>query len=248
MNAEREKILGRIRALMAKTTGNGCTEAEALAAAGAVSRLMERYQINLSETEVEEEGVSEASVHNGKGRRGHKQHHEVHWAAFAIGRFCDCRVWAGRDGVMKAIIYVGLKSDVAMAEWLTGTIRAAMDREWLAYRATTKLQTHARTARSSFMRAMARRVSARLNQIREARKVATVTSGRELMVVKNAVVADWLSQQGYRRDSGQRVRHVRMRSSDAHAFTHGTAAGDGVGFDRPISGGVSQTNSITDQR
>lgn len=46
---EREAILDRIRALFERTTENGCTEAEAIAAALAAQRLVARYGITDSE-------------------------------------------------------------------------------------------------------------------------------------------------------------------------------------------------------
>ena len=42
---ERSKIAARIRALLAKTVENGCTEAEALSAAAKVAELLDRHDL-----------------------------------------------------------------------------------------------------------------------------------------------------------------------------------------------------------
>ena len=49
---EREKIAARIRALLAKTVENGCTEAEALAAAQLAAKLLQQYELTLDEVQL----------------------------------------------------------------------------------------------------------------------------------------------------------------------------------------------------
>ena len=47
--AKRNELLDKITALLAKTTANGCTEAEAIAAAGLAEKLMAKYGFSLAE-------------------------------------------------------------------------------------------------------------------------------------------------------------------------------------------------------
>lgn len=47
----RAKILIKLRALLAKTVSNGCTEAEALAAAEKASAIMEEYDLSYTDVE-----------------------------------------------------------------------------------------------------------------------------------------------------------------------------------------------------
>jgi Protein of unknown function (DUF2786) len=51
---ELTRVKARIKALAEKTVSNGCTEAEAMAAAGMVGRLLERYALSMEEIDVRE--------------------------------------------------------------------------------------------------------------------------------------------------------------------------------------------------
>jgi Protein of unknown function (DUF2786) len=52
---ELSRVKARIKALAEKTVSNGCTEAEATAAADVVGRLLERYALSIEEIDVREE-------------------------------------------------------------------------------------------------------------------------------------------------------------------------------------------------
>ena len=47
-----DKLKTRIQGLRAKTTDNGCTEAEALLAAAKVAELLDRYDLSLTDVEI----------------------------------------------------------------------------------------------------------------------------------------------------------------------------------------------------
>ena len=49
---ELTRVKARIKALTEKTVSNGCTEAEAMAAAEMVGRLLERYALSMEEIDV----------------------------------------------------------------------------------------------------------------------------------------------------------------------------------------------------
>jgi hypothetical protein len=50
---ELTRVKARIKALAEKTVSNGCTEAEAMAAAEMVGRLLERYALSMEEIHVD---------------------------------------------------------------------------------------------------------------------------------------------------------------------------------------------------
>ena len=50
---ELSRVKGRIKALAEKTVSNGCTEAEAMAAAEMVGRLLERYALSMEKLEAD---------------------------------------------------------------------------------------------------------------------------------------------------------------------------------------------------
>lgn len=51
-----DRLKTRIQGLRSKTTDNGCTEAEALLAAGKVAELLDRYDLSLTDVEIRDAG------------------------------------------------------------------------------------------------------------------------------------------------------------------------------------------------
>ena len=240
----RNSIIARIQALQAKTVTNGCTEAEAMAAATVAARLITEYDVSVTETDIRGEGIERVEMSDG-GRS-----HEVHFAANSIAAFCDCKNWRSnynnsQDEYASTLVFVGTPQDVAMAEWLTGVIKHAMNAEWQKYLQTRPVmhdiydrKIHGRSLRAPFMRSMASRVAKRLRELAAERKAATqaaagVSTANALVEVKAALINSWMADNNVRlgnsRASGYR--------NNPHASAAGAAAGNGVGFSRPVGGG-----------
>ena len=120
---KRESILAKIRALMAKTPENGCTEAEAKAAAAMVDTLLEKYEIDLDEVALRKQEFTQAEIMNG-------WLHPVGQAATGIAKFTDCKCWISEK---KKIVYFGFSVDCEIAEYLTLLFKRAIDREAAAF-------------------------------------------------------------------------------------------------------------------
>jgi hypothetical protein len=82
---ERERVARLVRALMAKTTEAGTTEAEAMTAAEKIRELLETHQMNMSEAELISDGYAE--VEFSKGDNVKKQ-------VFRFLSACICK-WTG---------------------------------------------------------------------------------------------------------------------------------------------------------
>jgi hypothetical protein len=67
--AELSRVKGRIKALTEKTVANGCTGAEAMAAADMVGRLLERYALSMDEIEIRTARCVQVEVPFGGRRR-----------------------------------------------------------------------------------------------------------------------------------------------------------------------------------
>jgi hypothetical protein len=89
MTSERQKLLAKVRALLAKTTENGCTEHEAMAALDRVRAMMDAYEVTEEElklTKEEKAIIEDSSCKNDKnGIRN--------MLACGIGRFTGTQVW-----------------------------------------------------------------------------------------------------------------------------------------------------------
>ena len=215
MNTNRLAAMQRIRALMARTVANGCTESEALAAAAKVGELMDRFGLTYPDFELKSERCEQ--------HQATRHYHDVNLVAFAIARFCSCRVWFQGGG----IYYFGLPLDVQISDYMTSLCQSALDVGFDIFansRARPKNQTR-RELRKPFMVAMAYRLSERIEDLASARETkATTANGTSLVVVKKAVVEEQYHVLGLKLTPG---RASRFRDNRA-AEVAGRAAGDRV--------------------
>ena len=107
---ELTRVKARIKALADKTVSNGCTEAEAIAAAEMVGRLLERYALSMATIDVREERCVQVEV-----PLGGKQRRPIDGCVTAIARFCDCKVWVSRDSATPSYVFFGFEADTALA-------------------------------------------------------------------------------------------------------------------------------------
>jgi hypothetical protein len=225
-NQNREAAIARVVALRAKTTANGCTEAEAMAAAAKAGELMDRYSLSMSDLDIREEKCRQ-------GQATAKQH-DVQMCGSAIARFCGCKVWRNSS---KGMEFFGLPHDVEVALYLVDLVKNTMDLEFKLWTKTPSYPkgqgVHGRTLRRSFNVAFAHRVVIRLKEMTAAREAAARTAtGTALVVVRNAVVNEQFAKLGIRL---QRGRSTRYRSH-AGAMSAGAAAGDRCNITSGVNG------------
>src|SRR5260221_3291683 len=171
VNAKRGKLLDIIQALTQKTRENGCTEAEALAAAEKAQQIMERHGLSLADLEAVDP-VSDCE--QSEIKISEKRRHPVADVAEAIAEFTNTRSWymekpywcTNQDGYR--LVFFGLPGDVRIAIYLAGVIRDAMDLEWRFYWAVNCGLTPVRpnTARKNFLDGMGRRIAERFNSMK----------------------------------------------------------------------------------
>jgi hypothetical protein len=236
---DREVVARRIRALLNKTVANGCSEAEAIAAAEKARELMDQYRLSQSDLDIEQEEIIEKSW---------KRHHAVKVSPSdkclsGIQRYCGIRMWFQKEGKRRMAVGFGLRSDVEMAEWLYDMIGTAIlgqnNHYWDTVIAKDEWMSsqEKRQALWDFEVGMAQRINSRLNEMAQALEpVAKTGSGTALIVVKGAVVnAAYDKRHALTRwgkaPSGGSYRH-------SSAYGHGAAAGDRVNLNRPVGATV----------
>ena len=173
--------LARIRALLERTTANGCTEAEAATAAAAVDRLLAQYELDLDDVATQAQEVVRLDIAALK--------HPVRHMALAIGRFCDCKVWSDQPN----IVFLGLEIDTEIAEYLVTLFMRAIDREtgnFTVFNADYALRNAAGQADmvTSFQVGITTRLGERLAHLKSSRDFSQKTGGFDLVLAKGAIV------------------------------------------------------------
>lgn len=209
-----QSISTRIRALLAKASDAGVTEHEALAFAAKARELMDRYQLDLTDLELREEGTARVQSPMRDPDIGTI-------LVNPISRYCDCKGWtASRRGHVE---FFGLRSDADLASWLWIALRSFVEIETLNW---SLAEGGTRQDVLDFSHACARRIAERL---RAAKPAPSGARGQALLVVKNQLVTEEFAKLNL---------HLGQRSATATRPSEAAAAGYATGarasFGRPI--------------
>lgn len=224
MTPDRTKMLDKIRALLSKTTENGCTEFEALAALDKAREMMDAYEV--TEADVALKGET-ASVLNCNPRDPHGTKAGL---AVTIAAFCDCKVWRTKEGIK----FCGIESDAELARWLLDTLSAFVERELARHLWSCSAPKGARRLIiNGFVGGCCRRINDRLKALSLQSNVAKTNNGRALVVAKSALVNAKMKEMNLTLSRGRRSH----RRSDASSYAAGQSAGDRATFGRPVGNG-----------
>jgi hypothetical protein len=218
-----DKLVQRIRALRAKTVDQGCTEHEALAAAGKVAELLDRHGLSLSELDLRKQSCEGIGVDTGRKRRG-----PIDDCVAMIAAFFDCRVWGEMgEGETLRWIFFGLPADVQAALYLNDLIALAFATETAAFQTARFYRSLAsgprRSATNSFQVGLAHGIIDKLDTLREARAAASAgTTGRDLVPVKQSIIEQEMERLGL----SLRRLSTNRRNLISDAFSAGKQAGE----------------------
>ena len=232
----RKAVLKKLRAFAQRTVENGCTEAEAIAAAEAMQKLQHEYNMTLTDADIlDAEYVTE------KMQLGNQRMHPVVGAVMGVGIFTSTKMY--KSGA--TLFIFGEKHKVDNAIYLISTIQSAMELEFLNYRGTEAYLRetwyhHGQTIRSSFMNGMAHRLYHRLLQMHKElmEQDATVsqTTGNSLVVMSDRALDDAFRKQNPNLRSARR----QTTSRSANASAAGRSAADRVGLRSGVRAGSAQ--------
>lgn len=224
--SDRERIAARIRALRAKTVENGCTEAEAMAAAEKLAQLLTDYNMTLDEADLRASPFGD-HVHDAAGTVGLKL-----WKpAGAIAKLTSTRYWTGGRDAPTRITFVGLSHEVEIAAYLLAICERAMRTESAAIMRAVRNLPHIKQAARvmPFLDGMADRLAARILAM-----IPPQPPGKGLIVLRNALITEELARRGVEIETG-----AARRPMNWGAYNDGVRAGDGVA----LNPGVAATSA-----
>jgi hypothetical protein len=236
---DRELVARRIRALLQKTTANGCTEEEAMLAAEKARELMDQYRLSQTDVEIGAEPVEQIIVNRHREQRSVA----VDNCLNGIQRYCGVKAWfsnrweTGRP--VRKLVLFGLRGDCELAQWLYELIGSAIKSSTEGYKQSTAGTALNNTARrravTDFRGGMAIRINQRLHHMAQALEPSAKTaSGTALVVVRGALVTEAYAKLGLHLRKGPKGHSVH----GGDAFERGVAAGDRVSLNRPVERAV----------
>jgi Protein of unknown function (DUF2786) len=230
MTIERDSVLNKIRALLAKTMENGCSEAEAMAALGKAQAMKDAYAV----TEGELNLTKEEKAILRREPPGTKDPHRIKWfLTAAVSKFCNCRCWRERRAKGGGLVFCGLPSDAQFATWLLDTLAAFVQAEIVNFLMEAEPSNEERPqAIRGFVLGCCDRISDRLMELCEQSATLATSNAKALVVVKDAAIKAKLDELGIHLCSSS----GSCGAWDSSSYAAGKAAGDRASFGRPVSG------------
>lgn len=237
-NDKRKAIAARIRALFSKTIANGATEAEAASACAKAKELLDRYQLDLSALELEQEGTEQRTTGEELRKRGsYTIRDRICWS---IAEFCEVKSWL--TGKKNTPVFFGLASDVDFAEWLLDTLEAFIKKEADRYKLDNMINNIMDGGDFSvpplldmngFRAGCIDRINERLKF--EAAKRRDLHRGTDstnaLIIAKSAIVNRDFNKLGLRFGTAR----MSGNYSRGSGYSAGYSAGERASFGRPVS-------------
>lgn len=221
---DKDKIAARIRALLAKTVENGCTEDEAIEAARKAAEMLAKYNLTMDEVQAREAEIkhTRASYEDYVGDRIWK-------VAAAVAHLVDCRYWTSQAGVRPVQIdFMGFDHEVEIAGYLLQICKGAMEREHKRLKAEYALYTVERRRRKilPFMDGMADRLAQRIRELKPQQP-----TGRGLIVLKGQLIADEMKRRGIETEDSRQ----RRSRTDEDTYAMGRSAADRVSLNKGLA-------------
>lgn len=232
----RQSLLNKVRALLAKTLDNGCTEEEASAALGKAQAMIDAYEISESELELtkKEKAILQRMAPDPNDPRGIRD-----FLCVGVAAFTGTRVWGRKN----EINFCGLPADVEFAMWLTDSLKEFVQRELVEYLARERVSNHDKRRHiNGFILGATGRIYDRLRALAAERRAspsaAAASTRNALVVIQGAAIREYMAEHRIRLRGGGSVN--RVQNSGARAAGH--AAGDRASFGRPVGSGTLRLN------
>jgi Protein of unknown function (DUF2786) len=231
---DRNRLLDKIRALLSKTTENGCTEAEHLAALDKAYAMIDAYEVTPDDLRLTK---TEAAVLR-KEPRGTLDPHNIKWfLVSAVSNRCGVKGWRCHKIEGRVFEFCGMESDVQFAIWLLDHLAAFVQSELAQHlMGSVAPRGERRFLINDFVSGSTSRIRSRIEESIP-REVTLPSNSRALVVVKGAAIGDRMKKAGIRLVKRPSQRRVDPTSSSYRA---GQAAGDRASFGRPVSGAATQ--------
>lgn len=231
MSQTKEDIIRKVRGLMEKTTSAGCSEAEAMAASDMVARLMNKYELELTDIKLTEQ----ANCQEVSAGSSFSKNVPTHFVVNGIAYLTDTKGWLSVRNGVNHVIFFGFETDVVVAKYIYDICDRAMIHSWMHYKIQSDYKeataSRRREIQHGFEVGMANRINQRLRAMKDAIKRENSSTGRDLVIVKSAIVAAELDKLGF---AFGKARTSRGKAMSGAAYSAGVAAGDKVSFNKGV--------------
>jgi hypothetical protein len=230
--ADRNSIIEKIKALLSKTTANGCTQEEMLAALDKAAAMRDAYDISDDDLQL----AKDEAVTLHADPPDMSDPHKIKWRlSYGVRKFCGVEIY--RNSRQAGLTCLGAPSDVEFAKWLLDNLADFVFAELYSHLiGCLAPKSERQVIIRSFTAACCERINDRLVELVKRSEQVRTSNGRELVVIQNAAIKAFMKE-----------NDIHLRSCctgspsnvDASAQAAGRAAGDRASFGRPVTGAAS---------
>lgn len=218
----RERLYDKIRALLSKTTENGCTEAEALAALTKARAMMDAYEVTQDDLRLTKE---EAAVLK-RTETTDDKHGIARSLVKAVSIFCDCEGWRSGD----KFVFAGTPADAQLADWLHKHLIAFVQAELAAHLLKDDSpRGMRRRIINGFVLGCCARITVRVQELERQRRAAARVNSNALVVIKADAIRKLKADRGI-----TLTKTTSRRRYDRDALLSGASAGDRATLNKPV--------------
>jgi Protein of unknown function (DUF2786) len=230
MTTERDGLLSKIRALLAKTVEAGCTEEEMTTALAKAQAMMAAYEV----TEDELNLTKEEKAILRQEPPGTKDEHQIKWCLLgSVAQFCGCKGWRRNRSRGGGIVFCGLPAEAQHATWLLDFLANFVKDEIVKYLMDAAPSNQDRRAAiRSFVLGCTDRISRRLDELCKQTEVVATSNAKALVVIKDQAIKAKMDEL----DIHIRTCGGPCGASNDSSYRAGRTAGDRASFGRPVSG------------
>jgi len=216
-----DNIKKRIQSLLAKTTENGCTEEEAISASKAVKKLLDKYNLSLTDIKIKEITCEQHTIKTRKSGKPAK--YETRLSA-VIAEFIGCETWHNNAGEITAF---GIPEDVEAFKGMYQMLDAAIKRKYIAFQATRDYEWARRRAsnhvvKNSYTVGFVTEICRRLREIKRKEEEANPqTVGSALIVVKQDKIKNDMEELGIQLTAARKSRISVVEAARASGVADG---------------------------
>ncbi|MEZ5846501.1 MAG: DUF2786 domain-containing protein [Geminicoccaceae bacterium] len=232
MPENRNRIIEKIRALKAKTTGNGCTEAEAMAAAEMIDKMLRKHGVDVAEID-DLDPAKQFGEHVVK-IEGWREIIEA--LLSSIGDYTTTiPYFTSRDH--QTVTFFGRRENIELADYLVDVIMRTVNTEAFAFSFT---QGHFGASdqamkERSFLIGMGLRIKEKLETMKDERsKYYVRETGRDLVVDEMEETRRMLRENGIQLTKC--TSKSRRPQIDRDAFDRGQREGDNFSINAGVKG------------
>ena len=249
MNNDIKIIIEKIKKLQQKTIDNGCTENEVMISANIVNKLMQEHRIKEEQINFDKDDLMTMDYEFGSKK------HPCVYAHHGIEKLCGVKLYTKHEIKtdesynyirIKTLKINGFEADVEQAKYLVHIVKLAIDNEIAKFKKGTLYKKSPRKISlvNGFAIAMSSQIGDRLEKMakdnawqthKDNQSNNTVQStGKDLVVVKEQMIANYLAEKGVR------LRSSSSRYSNGLGMGAGRNAGNNVSLNKGVHGSNNQ--------